>query len=438
MKKYLFFGLAIFFTHTPYTNSIADLHKPYNGARIKQNNHDRMVNQTKLKKKKILIFSSKGGGGHTAVAKALHGYLKDDYHITTVNACQDVLSSFDIMQFLTFWRLTGEDFYNFCLQCRWITLLDKFISIGCWGIKHRKEAIEQVILDFVKKQRPDLIISVMPIINFIILHVAQKLNIPFLVLTNDLDTTNYIYGLHNPSYHKFYYTIPFDDSAIRSKIAPAGIPTSQIKVTGFPLRPEFFKEKDKQRIRADFKIPDDKPTIMILMGGVGSMASLRYVKTLARMNLPIHVIVCLGRNEKLRRNINRVILPSHITLSVIGFTDRIADLMAVSDVLITKPGPGSICEAIESDLPIIVDNTYNAPWWEIMNKEFVYNHSFGDILMSFNELKPILTKYIKNPSYIAKIKHNMVNFKKEQFANHKEHFGQTIKSLIGQIIQPTS
>lgn len=428
MKKSVIFIFIVLFILTQ--RCVYSKDQVQNSAKVQQIDPPSKIKALEIpkNKKKILILTSKGGGGHAAVSKALCGYLKDQYDISVINALQDILGSFDPMQYITFGKANGEDFYNFCLQCRWTSFINKFINMGCWGFRYHKDRMEQVIMNFLKKEKPDLIISVIPIINFMILNVAQKLDIPFLVLTNDLDTTNYIHALNKPCYKKFYYTIAFDDESIRQKILPAQIPYKQVKVTGFPLRPEFFTPKNKNIIKKDFNIPNDKPLIMLLMGGAGSRASLRYVKALACTETPIHIIVCLGRNEKLRRHINRIILPKHITLSIIGFTDRIADLMAISNVLITKPGPGSVCEAIVSNLPMIIDQTNDPVCWEMMNIHFVKKYGFGDILQSFQDLQSILAKYIKDPNYISKIKQNMSGFKKVQF-------GRNIKVLIRQILK---
>ena len=153
---------------------------------------------------------------------------------------------------------------------------------------------------------------------------------------------------------------------------------------------------------------------MIMMGGAGSLASQRYVKSLVKIKIPMHIIVCLGRNEKLRHAINKICLPKHITMTVMGFTDRIADLMAISDVLITKPGPGTICEAVVSNLPIIVDKTTSTIWWEEMNVEFVEKHRFGNVLTEIGELNAMLTKYIKNQEYISVIEKEYATIQKRK------------------------
>ncbi len=378
-------------------------------------------------KKRIVVFMCKGGGGHIAVAKGLNEYLKDDYDVTTLNIFQDVIGPFDTLRTLSFGKMAGEDFYNFCLQCRWTTIANNFVVVGRWGVNLRQSTIEWLILEFFKYEKPDLIISVIPMLDGALLNVAQKLNVPFLIITNDLDSTNYINGIKDPKYSKFCYTLTFDDKVIREKIVPANIPAHQVRVVGFPLRPEFFVKKNRKRIKKDFTLPDNKPIVMVLMGGAGSLANYRYVRALAKMDTPMHLIVCLGRNESLKKNISKIMLPPHITTTILGFTDRIADLMAVSDVLITKPGPGSISEAIVSHLPIVVDQTSGTLWWEGLNIDFVKRNGFGDVITNFKEVPTVLKKYLENKEYRENIKNRMMNFK-------CVYFNETIKPLVKEMV----
>lgn len=375
----------------------------------------KIVKKAPERKKRIVIFSSTGGGGHTAVSKGLRGYLSKDYEITVVNVFQEVLTSIDTLGAMTFGKICSEDFYNFCLRVRWTNVAGKFVSTGANYISWRQSTLEKLFLEYFSNEKPDLIISVMPTINAALLTVSEKLALPFLVITNDLDTTNYINNINAPRYNRFRYTIAFEDDAIRDKIKAAGFSKEQVVVTGFPLRPEFFKEKDKKAIKKDFNVPEGKPVVMVFMGGAGSLSSYRYVRTLAKMDMPMHILVCLGRNEQLRRNISRILLPEDVTITIIGFTDRIADLMSISDVLITKPGPGSVCEALESNVPMILDQTTGTLWWEEMNISFMVKNGFGESLTNFNDLVTIFPKYIKDKNHTAAIKKKMKAFKRERF-----------------------
>lgn len=206
-------------------------------------------------KKSIVIFSSTGGGGHGSVSYGLTRYLGNRYDITVLNALQTVLAPMDTLGTLTFGKVCGEDLYNFFLRCGWTNLLKSYVENGAKLISWRHDMLVKLMLDYFSQAKPDLIISVIPIFNGVFLEACEKLDIPLLIPTNDLDTTNYIVGLKPPYFKKFIYTLPFDDPDIWKKIEPAQIPKDQVVISGFPLRPEFFTPKNVPKLKRKFKIP---------------------------------------------------------------------------------------------------------------------------------------------------------------------------------------
>lgn len=381
-------------------------------------------------KKDVLIFTSNGGGGHTAVANALKDYLKDRYNIKIVNFFSEVMSSLDTVRNFTFGKISSEDFYNFCLKYRFIKLVNVFTTFGSWVLNSKYYSIEKAAYNFINKNipKPDLIISVIPMVNNVILSASKKLNIPFLVVTNDLNTINYINGIEKVDYSKFYYTLPFRDKDIVKIIENINIPKDQLFFSGFPLRPDFFnKKRDKNSVFKDFNIPKNKNKVMILMGGTGSYITYKYIKTLSKYKKPIHIIACLGKNENIAKSIDNIRLPKHITLSKIGFTDRIADLMSVSQVIITKSGPGSICEAIASGLPMIIDKTAEIIKWEKLNIDFVEKYKLGTVLYDIKNLNKEVEKILSNKKYRVDIKKNISKL------NHKLAFKDNIINIVNDI-----
>lgn len=379
-------------------------------------------------KKNIVIFSSTGGGGHSSVSAGLCAYLGDTYDITVLNALKTVHAPVDTLGTLTFGKVCGEDLYNFFLRCGWTNLIRQYVSAGTSYMTMRHSTLVKLTMDYFKDEKPDLVISVIPMLNAALLEACEKLDIPFLILTNDLNSTNYINGLRPPYYKKFRYTLPFDDPGLWQKIESAKIPKDQVLVSGFPLRPEFFTPKNVPKLKRKFNVPIGKPVVMVFMGGAGSQASYRYVRKLARLDMPMHIIVCLGRNERLRRNLHKIMLPEGVTLSIFGFTRRIADLMAISDVLITKPGPNSLCEGLCSQVPMILDMTHGTIWWEQLNIDFMVKYSFAEQLFDYNCLSQILPKYFKDSSFTDDIKKKMSAFKCVRF---DKKIGPLVDQMIG-------
>ena len=67
-------------------------------------------------KKKIIVFSSRGGGGHTSVSNALKTYLEPDYDVKVVNLIDTVLKSMDPVRKATLNKYAVEDIYNIFLR----------------------------------------------------------------------------------------------------------------------------------------------------------------------------------------------------------------------------------------------------------------------------------------------------------------------------------
>lgn len=128
----------------------------------------------------------------------------------------------------------------------------------------------------------------------------------------------------------------------------------------FPARKEVTelrKGADRSAVRRRLGIDEDKFTVSLSDGGYG-MARLgstveRLVKT---CDVPITIIALCGTNEKLAQQLEELSheCPEHITLLSFGFTDRIIEYIAASDLYVGKSGANSIAEPAALGVPIIV------------------------------------------------------------------------------------
>jgi UDP-N-acetylglucosamine:LPS N-acetylglucosamine transferase len=94
-------------------------------------------------------------------------------------------------------------------------------------------------------------------------------------------------------------------------------------------------------------------------------------------------------------------------MDIIEETQAISDYMAVSDILVTKAGSASFCEAIHMNLPMILDAVSSTLVWERFNHKFTLMLGLGSVMKRYAELPLYLEHYIQNPELLADIRHNM-------------------------------
>src|SRR5437870_1757093 len=105
--------------------------------------------------KKIVIFSSVGAGGHTAVTNALIGYLGSDYEIITKNIFCDVIGSFDPVKILSFGFSNAESFYNKMITKKYYRLLSFYYMFGNWYFNCVKSSVINKIKNYLSDNKID-------------------------------------------------------------------------------------------------------------------------------------------------------------------------------------------------------------------------------------------------------------------------------------------
>lgn len=374
--------------------------------------------QESIYKKRIITFNSSGGGGHMSAARAVRSILQDKYEIVDVYLLRDVLAPLDFVRQFSFEYSSGEDLYNYLITNRYVWFTNTLCSYGRYAMPRKDKKIQKLISDFIDINRPDFMISVIPGVNGSILSVAKSKGIPLLIIPTDLDNHMFIAGMDAAptDYDLYRYVLPFDDPLIMKTVEPAHIPQEKIVFGGFPVRQEFFTKKNIKRLKNEFGIPLTKPVVTVLMGAAGSSSTYDYVRALSCSKHSLHVIVCLGRNESLRKKIEKIKLPYHVTMSIIGFTDQMPDIMAMSDLIITKKGTVSVMEAVHAQIPLLLDCTARAVSWEALNVDFIKSHGFGQEITSLSKLDALLEKYLFDREFYQGCKDNLKNFKKPFFA----------------------
>jgi UDP-N-acetylglucosamine:LPS N-acetylglucosamine transferase len=116
-----------------------------------------------------------------------------------------------------------------------------------------------------------------------------------------------------------------------------------------------------------------------MFGGHGSRAMQGIAKRLDDVQL---ILIC-GHNAALAQHLARRSKEARAPRVVLGFTSQIRKYMQLADFFIGKPGPGSISEAVQQGLPVVVvRNAWTMPQ-ERYNTDWVLENGAGIVLESF-------------------------------------------------------
>lgn len=149
-----------------------------------------------------------------------------------------------------------------------------------------------------------------------------------------------------------------------------GVSKNKIAVTGIPVGSGFRMHSNKASIKKKFGIDKRIPVILLLSGGFGVGPVENVLKFLDRMPDSMYVVVVTGKNNALRRELESRSWLHRIR--ILGYVRNMNELMAVSSVIITKPGGLTVSEALASGKPMLL--LPPIPGQEIPNSKYLVKH----------------------------------------------------------------
>lgn len=334
--------------------------------------------------RKLTIVFHHAGGGHRSTAEALKGVLcsKDSPWEVTLLNFQELLAPLDVLRRFTGLRI--EDAYNLILRKGWTRFAPQLLVILQATIRLYHSQIVKLLRAHWTQNPPDLVLSVIPHFNR---ELAESLEghgpqIPFVTLLTDLAD-------YPPNFwieHESQYLIVGTERAKQQALA-MGHPREHIfETSGMVLKPRFYHKTNVDRIaeRKRLGLDPNCPTGIVLFGGHGSRVMVDIAKRLDESGANVQLIMICGHNHKLATQLKN--LKTRKPMLVEGFTSNVEAYMAMADFFIGKPGPGSISEALQFHLPVIVECNSRTLPQERYNAEWVTENGYGIVLKSFREI----------------------------------------------------
>ena len=298
--------------------------------------------------KRILILSASVGSGHVKAADALAKAFRADPRV------EEVLSD----DSLDHTNVLHKQLYS-TLYKRLSAMLPEFLgwwyesSDDPWVSDKSRLAIDLPqalpLINLVRDFKPDAIICThfMPagVLSYLI--GAGKLEAELGIVVTDFH------------FHAFWITRAFhwyfvaqEDDKIHME--GLGLPGDRIEVTGIPLEPEFSRPVDRSAVLREFGLSPDRPTLLVAGGALGLSPALAVVRRLLALDRSFQAVIVCGRNEDLARDIGQLVAGREDRFRVLGYTDRMPDLMGAATLLLSKPGGLTTAEALARGLPMVV------------------------------------------------------------------------------------
>jgi processive 1,2-diacylglycerol beta-glucosyltransferase len=153
----------------------------------------------------------------------------------------------------------------------------------------------------------------------------------------------------------------------KARLVARGARPETVVATGIPVSTRFSSKPDPRAVRKALGLRDDQPVFLVLSGGFGMGPVAEILIELDKVERPLQSVVVTGRNEPLRRELAAVDRkhPTH----VLGYASNMHELMAVADLIITKPGGLTSSEALAMGKPLFILNPI--PGQEAANSDFL-------------------------------------------------------------------
>jgi 1,2-diacylglycerol 3-beta-galactosyltransferase len=262
-----------------------------------------------------------------------------------------------------------------------------------------RERLRDLFLNY----QPDVIVSVHPLLNHAALRAradAKMQHIPIITVITDLGKV-----------HESWLTPEADAVVVPARevyeraLSRGDLP-SRHRMLGQPIHPKFDDVVgSKEQLRAQLALPQHEFVTLLMAGGEGGGKLMPTTMALAKARLPMHLVVVCGRNETLRAKLEDLAPSLPTPMTVMGFTDKIPELMRTSDLLVTKAGPGTLAEANAAQLPVVVYDY--VPGQERGNVEFVRHNGIGEVAIhSTAEVVRAVERLVKNEKLVAQMRHN--------------------------------
>lgn len=340
--------------------------------------------------KRVLVLSAAVGAGHTKAAEALKNALQCRYPqvevdlVDTFSFAGKRLGKVVFGTYLSLIKLFPSIYGYVYRKSEKDTWMGQFSQQGI--ISWMTKCMAKPLRELVDSGDYHHIVCTHPFALGIVSRLKQKYSWPMplhAVLTDFTAHHCWVY----PNVACYYVA----HHQVKEELMAQNIHAQQIQVTGIPIDPRFAAGLEPRNLVASLGIQEEPVTVLVMGGGLGWGPLEEIVMQLAKSTLPCQLLVVTGTNKQLYLKLKSRAKEFKLPCKIYGFIDFIPDLLAVSDLLITKPGGLTAAEALAKNVPMIIPGAIAGH--EESNAQFLIDQGAAIRIHHPEEIIPIVQKY---------------------------------------------
>ena len=377
--------------------------------------------------KKVLIMSASTGGGHNRAARAIKEELEsrtiDNMSIECeivdslklVNNTMDKVISRGYEKSALYTPKAYGSVYRFSETT--IASKNEFKTNPLTSLMARK------FKHLLNESTPDLIIGTHPFPMIALSTLKKNNNIHSLSRSESfykstkVDIPPMISVLTDYTTHSTWIQNEIDyyivgHEYVKELLVYEGVDSEKVKAFGIPVEKSFLSHRDRETVLTELGLSPEKLTVLLMGGSFGAGNIKETLEDLIAIDRDFQILVITGRNEHLKDKLSKM-LDSTIhnkNICLLGYTNKMNDILASIDVLISKPGGLTTTEALLNDVPMIVP--YFIPGQEEENLDFLTNCGAALRTTKKYSLPVLLKVLIEDPSRLDNLRKNIKSIRK--------------------------
>lgn len=377
--------------------------------------------------KKVLIMSASTGGGHNRAARAIKEELEsrtiDNMSIECeivdslklVNNTMDKVISRGYEKSALYTPKAYGSVYRFSETT--IASKNEFKTNPLTSLMARK------FKHLLNESTPDLIIGTHPFPMIALSTLKKNNNIHSLSRSESfykstkVDIPPMISVLTDYTTHSTWIQNEIDyyivgHEYVKELLVYEGVDSEKVKAYGIPVEKSFLSHRDRETVLTELGLSPEKLTVLLMGGSFGAGNIKETLEDLIAIDRDFQILIITGRNEHLKDKLSKM-LDSTIhnkNICLLGYTNKMNDILASIDVLISKPGGLTTTEALLNDVPMIVP--YFIPGQEEENLDFLTNCGAALRTTKKYSLPVLLKVLIDDPSRLDNLRKNIKSIRK--------------------------